>query len=92
MAAEHLLSQWVEGKQRRKIHNQSELFSSQRQTVYSNLATVVNHKVKLDLATRRGEARGDVLGRKTTTVSELNSFTLTKQTFQANNMDKNMPI
>lgn len=61
MAAEHLLSQWVEGKQRRKIHNQSELFSSQRQTVYSNVATVSFHKVELDPAAGRGEARGDVL-------------------------------
>lgn len=69
VAAEHLLSQWVEGKQRRKIHNQSELFSSQRLTLYSNLATVSNHKVQLDLATEQGEARGDVLGHTATTVS-----------------------
>lgn len=85
VAAEHLLSQWVEGKQRRKIHNQCELFSSQRQTVYSNSATVSNHKVGLNLATGR---RGGVLGHTATTVSEFHSFTLIKQTFEDNNMEQ----
>lgn len=55
--AEHLLSQWVECKQRRKRHNQSELFSSPKQKVIQTRPPFLTTKPSRTLREGEGNHR-----------------------------------